>query len=60
MSKYPVGESTHLQQNREISGIRIDYFYPNGAAKAQNIPNILQDIGGGPTGHATTIEILKI
>jgi hypothetical protein len=35
--EHPVGESTHLLQNREISDIRTIIF-PNGAAKAQNIP----------------------
>jgi hypothetical protein len=39
ISEYPIGESTHLLQNREISGIRIGFLVSSRCCKiAKNIP----------------------
>jgi hypothetical protein len=42
--EYPVGESTHLMQNREISDIRIDYFLSEWRCTSAIYPKIYSRI----------------
>ena len=47
ISEYPVGESTHLLQNREICDIRIDYFLSEWCCESAKYPKISSRISAG-------------